>query len=107
MTRSSGLSAMIVASALLLYALSGCGSHDDIVGQWRTKGDSSGEVVWEFSKNGAVQIGNTRGVYSFGDRERIKIQTPFGTSVYQIELSKENMTLKEPNGSKLLFRKIK
>ena len=97
---------MIVASALLLCALPGCGSHDDIVGQWRAKGDSTA-VVWEFSRNGSVQMGSTRGKYSFGDRDRFKIQTPFGTSVYQIELSAETLILKDQNGSKLEFTKLK
>lgn len=97
---------MILASALLLCALAGCGSHNDIVGKWQAKGDSSA-VVWDFSNDGSLLMGSTRGKYGFGDRDRIKIQTPFGTSVYQIEFSGETMTLKDPSGSKLEFTKLK
>lgn len=98
---------MILASALLLCALAGCGrSQSDIVGKWSTPGDSSA-MVWEFSPDGSVLMGGTRGKYSFGDNERIKIQTPFGTSVYQMEFLGEQMTLKDPTGSKLVFTKQK
>ena len=98
---------VIVASALLLLAMAGCGSsHNDIVGKWRTAVDSSA-MVWEFSKDGSVLMGSTRGRYSFGDRDRVKIQTPFGTSVYQMELSEDHLVLKDPNGSKLEFTRLK
>jgi hypothetical protein len=98
---------VIVASALLLWAMAGCGtSHNDIVGKWRAAGDSSA-MVWEFSKDGSVLMGSTRGRYSFGDRDRVKIQTPFGTSVYQMELSEGHMILKDPNGSKLEFTRLR
>jgi hypothetical protein len=62
-------------------------------------------MVWEFSKDGSVLMGNTRGKYSLGDSARIKIQTSFGTSVYQMELSGDQMSLKDANGSKLAFTK--
>jgi hypothetical protein len=52
-------------------------------------------------------MGNTRGKYSLGDSERIKIQTSFGTSVYQMELSGAQMSLKDSSGSKLVFTKQK
>jgi hypothetical protein len=98
---------MILASALFLCALAGCAkSQNDIVGKWSTAGDSNA-MIWEFSKDGSVLMGGTRGKYSFGDNERIKIQTPFGTSVYQMEFSGDQMTLKDPIGSKLLFTKQK
>jgi hypothetical protein len=100
------LQLVIVASAFLLWAMASCGSsHNDIVGKWRA-GDSSA-MVWEFSKDGSVLMGSTRGRYSFGDRDRVKIQTPFGTSVYQMELSKDHLILKDPNGSKLEFTRLK
>ena len=96
-----------IALALLLCAMAGCGSsRNDIVGKWRTAGDSSA-MVWEFSKDGSVLMGGTRGKYSLGDRDRVKIQTPFGTSVYQMELSENRMILKDPNGSKLEFTRVK
>jgi hypothetical protein len=64
-------------------------------------------MVWEFSNDGAVLMGSTRGRYSFGDRDRIKIETRFGTSVYQMEFLADGMTLKDPSGSKLEFTRSK
>lgn len=98
---------VIIASALLLCAMAGCGSsQNDIVGKWRAMGDSSA-MVWEFSKDGSVLMGSTRGKYSFGDNKRVKIQTPFGTSVYQMEFTPDRMVLKAPGGSKLEFTRLK
>ncbi|PYJ47988.1 MAG: hypothetical protein DME85_02640 [Verrucomicrobia bacterium] len=68
---------------------------------------SSSATVWEFSKNGSVLIGDVRGRYRFGDKDRIKIETPFATSVYQLEISGDHMTLQEPGGAKLEFTGIK
>ena len=65
-------------------------------------------ITWEFSKNGSVLIGNTRGRYSFGDNNRVKIEMPFGTSVYQMEFSRpDHMTFRESTGSKLEFTKVR
>ena len=95
---------MILASALFLSALVGCGrSRNDIVGKWRAAGDASA-MVWEFSKDGSVLMGSTRGKYTC-DNDRIKIQTSFGTSVYQMEFSGDQMSLKDASGSKLAFTK--
>jgi hypothetical protein len=98
---------LIIASAALLAAFAGCGGHSrDIVGKWRLSQDANA-VAWEFSKNGSVLIGNTQGKYSFGDNNRIKIETPFATSVYQMEFRGDRMTLREPTGSKLTFTRVK
>lgn len=98
---------MILASALLLSALAGCArSADDIVGKWRATGDSS-TIIWEFSKDGSVLMGSTRGKFTFGNGGRVKIQSPFGTAVYQVEWSGDHMTLKDLSGSKLEFTKLK
>ena len=64
-------------------------------------------MVWEFSADGSVLMGPSRGRYSFGDDNRIKIETPIATSVYQMELVGDKMTLKDPNGSKLVLTKVK
>jgi len=64
-------------------------------------------MVWEFSNDGSVQMGTIRGRYSFGDNNRIKIETSIATSVYQMELIGDKMTLKDPNGSKLVLTKVK
>jgi hypothetical protein len=98
---------MIIASVILLAAFAGCGGPSrDIVGKWRMSQDANA-IAWEFSKNGSVLIGNTRGRYSFGDNNRVKIETPFATSVYQMEFREDRMILREPNGSKLEFIKMR
>jgi len=85
--------------------MAGCGNHG-IAGKWRMSGSSS-ETVWEFSGNGAVLVGDVRGRYRFGDQDRIKIETPFATSVYVLEISDHHMTLREPGGTKLEFTRVK
>jgi hypothetical protein len=98
---------LVLAVLLIALGLPGCGrSSDDIIGKWRATGDSSA-VVWEFSKDGSVLMGSTRGKYSFGDNDRFKIQTSFGTSVYQMELSKDHLMLRDSSGSRLEFTKLK
>ena len=98
---------MAIASAILLAAIISCGgSTNNIVGKWRSAGDTN-TMVWEFSQDGSVQMGSRKGRYSFGDRERVKIETPTGTSVYQIELTRDHMTLKDPSGSRLEFIKVR
>jgi len=67
----------------------------------------SNATVWEFSSNGVVLVGDVRGRYKFGDQDRIKIETPFATTVYQLEVSYDQMVLQEPGGSKLEFTRIK
>jgi hypothetical protein len=95
----------IIASALLSFAIVGCG-HSNIVGKWRMSGSEA--TVWEFKTNGAVLVGDVNGRYKFGDQDRIKIETPFATSVYQLELSGDHMTLQKPGGgSTLEFTRIK
>ena len=96
----------IIASTVWLCAMAGCGgfSHH-VVGKWRMSQDANA-MVWEFSKNGAVLIGNTRGRYTL-DRNRVKIETPFAKTVYQMEFSGDRMILREPNGPKLEFTRIR
>jgi hypothetical protein len=97
------------ATALLVifFIIAGCGgaSHQ-IAGAWRV-GDDSTAMVWEFSNDGSVLMGTNRGRYSFGDNNRIKIETSIATSVYQMELVGDKMTLRDPNGSKLVLTKVK
>jgi hypothetical protein len=97
---------VVIGLAVLLCVMAGCGgpSHQ-IIGKWRMAGSSSA-TVWEFSENGSVLIGNTRGRYIL-DRDRVKIETPFATSVYQMEISGDHMILREPNGPKLKFTRIR
>ena len=95
----------IIASAVLLCAVVGCGNRG-IVGKWRLAG-ASNATVWEFSSNGAVLVGEVHGRYKFGDQDRIKIETPFATTVYQLKISGDQMVLQEPGGTKLEFTRIK
>jgi hypothetical protein len=80
--------------------------HSTIVGKWRMMGGSNA-MLWEFSANGAVLVGDVRGRYKSGDQDRIKIETPFATTVYQLKISGDRMTLQEPGGSKLEFTRLK
>jgi hypothetical protein len=85
--------------------MAGCGGPSrDIIGKWRMSQDAKA-MAWEFSKNGAVLIGNTRGRYTL-NRNRVKIETPFATTVYQLEFSRDRMILRELDGPKLEFTKI-
>ena len=88
----------------LVFAMASC-EHSTIVGKWRMMGGSNA-ILWEFSANGAVLVGDLRGKYEFGDQDRIKIQTPFATTVYQMKISGNRMTLQELGGSKLEFTRI-
>jgi len=89
----------------LLLAMTGCG-NSSVVGKWRLMGGSNA-ILWEFSSNGAVLVGDVRGRYKFGHEDRIKIETPFATMVYQMKISGDRMTLQELGGSKLEFTRIK
>jgi len=95
-----------IALAASLCGIAACGGPSrDIVGKWRMSQDANA-MVWEFSKNGTVLIGDTRGRYIL-DRNRIKIETPFAKTVYQMEFSVGRMILREPNGPKLDFTRVK
>jgi len=94
----------IIAIALV-FAIAGCG-NSTIVGKWRLMGGSNA-ILWEFSANGVVLVGDVRGRYKLGHEDRIKIETPFATAVYQMKVSGDRMTLQELGGSKLEFAKIK
>src|SRR5215831_15499906 len=93
----------IIALGALLCGVAGCG-HSSIVGKWRMVGSDA--TVWEFRTNGAVLVGDVSGRYKFGDQDRIKIETPFATTVYQLKISGDQMILQEPGGSKLEFTRI-
>src|ERR1700755_169024 len=95
---------LALALVVLLFVMAGCGDFS-IVGKWRMSG-AENEIVWEFLSNGSVLVGEVRGRYKFGDQDRIKIETPFATTVYQMKLYGDRMTLEEPGGSKLEFTKI-
>jgi hypothetical protein len=52
-------------------------------------------------------VADVSGRYKFGDQGRIKIETPFATTVYQLKISGDQMVLQEPGGSELEFTRIR
>ena len=91
----------------LIIGLTGCGgARRDLVGKWRSNTETN-SPVWEFRDNGAVTMGSIQGRYSFGDRGRIKIETGSSTAVYDLSLAGDQMTLKDPRGTKLELVRIK
>jgi hypothetical protein len=96
---------LAVVSAVVLFVMAGCG-NSSIVGKWRMSG-AENQTVWEFSGNGSVLVGEVRGKYKFGDQGRIKIETPFATTVYLVTLSSDQLVLQELGGSKLEFTRLK
>jgi hypothetical protein len=93
------------ASAVLLFVMAGCG-NSSIVGKWRLSG-AGNQTVWEFLSNGSVHVGEVRGRYKFGDQGRIKIETPFATTVYLVQLSSDQLVLQELGGAKLEFTRVR
>jgi outer membrane biogenesis lipoprotein LolB len=91
-------------AVVLIFILAGCG-NSSIVGKWRMSGTEN-ETIWEFSSNGAVRVGEVRGKYKFGDQERIKIETPFSTTVYVVKVSSDQLVLEQPGGPKLEFTRL-
>ena len=95
---------LALASAILLFVMAGCG-NSSIVGKWRLSG-AEDQTVWEFLSNGSVLVGEVRGRYKFGNQDRIKIETPFSTTVYVVDLSSDQLVLQDLGGSKLEFTRI-
>jgi predicted acyltransferase (DUF342 family) len=84
--------------------MAGCG-NSSIIGKWRMSGTEN-QTVWEFSGNGSVLVGDVRGRYKLGNQDRIKIETPFATTVYLVKLSSDQLVLQDLSGSKLEFTKV-
>jgi len=91
--------------AILLLIMAGCG-NSSIVGKWRLSG-AENQTVWEFLSNGSVSMGEVRGRYKLGDQDRIKIETPFATTVYVVKVSSDQLVLQELSGSKLEFKRVR
>ena len=64
-------------------------------------------MVWEFSDNGSVTEGTVHGRYSFGTDERVKIETPFATNVYRMQVTGDHLVLTDPRGTRLEFTRLK
>jgi len=95
----------IIALGALLCIVAGCGKSS-VVGKWSMSGGSNA-TVWEFKANGAVLVGDVSGRYKFGNQDRIKIETPFAMTVYQLKISGDHMILQEPGGPKLEFTRVR
>jgi len=65
------------------------------------------QIVWEFLSNGSVLLGEVRGKYKFGDQDRIKIETPFSTSVYVVNLSNDQLVLQDLGGCRLELTRVR
>jgi hypothetical protein len=95
----------LIVLPTLLCAFVSCGGRHDIVGKWRTA--DANAIIWEFAPNGKVLIGVDEGRYTFGDQKRVKIQTRYSSSVYQMEFSGDKLTLRQPKGTSLELTRIK
>ncbi|MDQ6621904.1 MAG: hypothetical protein M3Y86_00255 [Verrucomicrobiota bacterium] len=92
---------------LLALALASCdSSRKQITGQWRADG-AAAESSWIFESNGVVTTPNGPGRYSFGDGQRLKIQTPAATFVHQFEIHGDHMTWTDPGGRKTELTRVK
>ena len=96
---------LVPSLAVLLFVMIGCG-NSSIVGKWRMSGTEN-QTVWEFSGNGSVLVGEVRGRYKLGDQDRLKIETPFATTVYLVNLSNDQLVLQDLGGSKLEFTRVR
>ena len=97
----------LTSAALLLFILPGCGGPSrQIVGKWKTTG-AGGDVTWEFFSNGTLKEDTTSGRYTFGDNQRIKVQTSAATFVYQYEIHGDAMTWTALDGAKTNFARLK
>jgi len=97
---------LTLASAVLLFVMTGCGNSNSIVGKWRLSGTEN-QIVWEFLSNGSVLVDDVHGRYKFGDHDRIKIETPISTTVYGVNLSGDQLVLEDTGGSKLQFTRVR
>ncbi len=92
---------------LLLLAITGCdGPAKQVIGRWQSV-DTANPMIWEFSRNGSVTVGSEPGRYSFGDGNRIKIQTRIATFVYTVGFAEDRMIWTEPSGSKTEFQRAR
>ncbi len=96
----------LTALAVAVLFAGSCARSHQIAGKWQTtSGDTP--MVWEFAGDGSVRQGSVRGRYSFGDNERMKIETPFATTVYQVQIAGDRLTLIDARGAKLDFTRAK
>jgi hypothetical protein len=97
---------LALVSAVVLFVVAGCGNSNSIVGKWRLSGPEN-QTVWEFMSNGSMLVGEVRGRYKLGTQDRIKIETPFSTTVYVVKLSGDQLVLEDLGGTKLEFTRVR
>ncbi|MDQ6765934.1 MAG: hypothetical protein M3Z22_07540 [Verrucomicrobiota bacterium] len=92
---------------VVVLALAACDSgRNHIVGKWRAVSGANGPV-WEFNANGTVLIDGSPGRYTFGDGDRIKIQTGSATFIHQVEFVGDRMIWKDPQGTRTELARLK
>lgn len=97
----------LTSAALLLCLLASCGGREkQILGKWKTATGAS-ESIWEFFGNGSLHQDGAPGRYSFGDNERIKIETQSATFVYRFEIKGDEMTWAAATGARTEFTRVK
>ncbi|CAN5445367.1 hypothetical protein BH18VER1_BH18VER1_02090 [soil metagenome] len=102
------LSFLALVFAASFTCLAGCGNSQkaQIAGKWKVTNDTTG-IVWEFAGDGSVMSGDIRGRYSFGSQRQMKLQTPFATFVYKVEIDGDQMTWNGPNGVRTELSRVK
>lgn len=94
--------------ATLLFVAAGCDkAKARMVGKWKI-GDEPNVTIWEFEPSGAAVSGNIRGRFVMGDQNRVRIQTPTATFVYQVEFPSEDLMIwNDPNGTRMELTRVK
>lgn len=105
-TRVSTLLVLTSAGLLLFFCASCGGPAKQIVGQWKM-GSGTSETTWEFFPNKSLTTDGAPGHYTFGDNNRIKIQTATATFVYQFEIQGDTMSWTATDGSKMRFTRAR
>jgi hypothetical protein len=91
--------------ALLLFVMAGSGKSSN-VGKSRMSVTEK-KTLRDFTGNGSVHEGQVRGRYKLGDQDRLKIETPFATTVYVVNVSNDQLVLQDLGGSKLEFTRLR
>ncbi len=100
----AGLFSLCVA--VLSFSLIGCSNpQNQIVGRWKVTSDTT-DLVWDFAKDGSVSSGDIKGRYSFGSQKRMKLQTPFATFIYQVDIADGKMTWVNVKGTKTELTRV-
>ncbi len=90
---------LVLLCAAVLALTAACDKPADrLQGRWRTTGEGA-TLVYEFGPKGRVIVGTDPGQYSFGDNDRLKVQTRFATYVYRYSVEGDRLTLQDTSGA--------